>query len=487
MTRLYSRLVISLLLLEFIPLVASSSSILPVGQPEYDFLYGRWHRQEALTYDRFDYQLGPFSDSKQQFSFGPLEYVRQITESDIQLFVFAAEDFQSSRLTHPAGYESYRAGFAAHSSDKIFAYGNFSLDQRKAKDPFYSGKKWRGLAGGVEQAFVAYQTKTIDLMFGRFASFWGPRESLVLAATNNLDGFAYTVRWGHLVISYRLARLDGQNSLTDSGAVFENRYFAGHRLDLHLADNLRIGLFETVIFAGAGRTLELNYLNPLLFFHAEQLNDNINDNTLLGLDASYSPAKRLRLFGQLLIDDFQIEKKSQGDQEPNEYGLLVGGEVIDVMPRVDVQLEYTRVTNRTFNQPLPRNRYEYQHSLLGAAEGNDYDLLRAEVTRWFGEYMRGLMTLSYHRQGEGSVYEPWSSPWLDIQGSYREPFPTGVVEKTLSVGLGIAGFIGNHVFVQGMTGLMHHANFDHVENDNRTSAYLNIRLSTFFNFPMSID
>ncbi|HKK20824.1 MAG TPA: hypothetical protein VJ983_05065, partial [candidate division Zixibacteria bacterium] len=240
------KFIITLSLFVLARLCTYGTSVLPTGQPEYDFLYQRWLRQEALVHDRFDYQLGPFCDVGSRFSYGPFEYLRAIPPKQLRLFGFAAEDYGSSKLRHPFGYESYRGGLAANPFDHFFVYGNFVLDQRKAEDLYYSGKKWRGLAGGVEQAFVSYQSGSFHMMFGRFASFWGPRESLVLAATNDLDGLAYSVHWGHLVFSYRLARLDGDNAMTDSGAVFQNRYFAGHRLDLHLTDNLRLGLFETV-------------------------------------------------------------------------------------------------------------------------------------------------------------------------------------------------------------------------------------------------
>ncbi len=469
------------------PFSAHGTALLPVGQPEYDFLYQRWLRQEAIVHNRFDYQLGPYSSLTNDFSYGPFSYLRDIPRNTLQLFGFAGEDARISKLVHPVGYESYRGGLAANPFDRFFVYGNFLLDEQKAKDQYYSGKKWRGLAGGVEQAFVSYQTKSFQLMFGRFASFWGPRESLVLAATNDLDGLAYSVHWGHLVFSYRLARLDGDNRLTDSGAVFENRYFAGHRLDFHLTDRLRLGIFETVIFAGAGRTLELNYLNPLLFFHSEQLNDNINDNTFLGFDFSYLPVDRVRLYGQLLVDDFQIEKKSQGDQEPNEYGLLIGGEFVDALPGTDLQLSYSKVTNRTFNQPLPRNRYEFHRTLIGDAEGNDYDLIKAGAIHWLSESSNLSLDLSWRRQGEGNVNDPWTTPWLDIQGSYREPFPTGTVEKTLAAGIGGKTFVAEHFYIQGEAGLEHYSNFGHLAGQKKNSAFVRLRFSTFFNLPVAVE
>ena len=82
----------------------------------------------------------------------------------------------------------------------------------------------------------------------------------------------------------------------DEVEQFENRFFAGHRLDIHFSRQLRIGFSETIIYGGPGRQIDLVYLNPIMAFHAAQLNEGINDNTLLGFDFSYTAARGVRFF-----------------------------------------------------------------------------------------------------------------------------------------------------------------------------------------------
>jgi len=405
----------------------------------------------------------------------------------LNLFAFADEDFGASKYNHSQGFESFRGGFVANPVKNLFLYGAFLLDEHKAKDKFYTGKKWRGLAGGVEESFVFYQSKFFDVKAGRFASFWGERNSLVLSARNNLDGFEYSFHWGKLVLSYRLAKLDGLNPDKDTVSVFENRYFAGHRLDIHLSKKLRFGVFETMIFGGPGRTVELYYLNPLLFFHSNQLNKNINDNSFFGFDFTLKPRKGWKLYSQLLIDDFQIDKKTQGDQEPNEYGLMVGSYWVNLLQGFDAKLEYSRVTNRTYNQDLPRNRYLNDNQLLSDALGNDYDRWVIKVSHWFNENFEVAGNFTYKRQGEGRVTTDWDTPWFDIEGDYHEPFPTGIVEKTAEPSVAFRGFVYRYFFISCEGGMKIINNFNNITDDDRNIPFFNLKISTFFSVPLRVE
>jgi len=127
----------------------------------------------------------------------------------MRLFGFASEDFRAAKESRAHTLETIRGGIAGRPVSKLFIYGSFVLDEGLAEDENYSGKKWRGLAGDVQEAFAHFRSGKIELTAGRFASFWGIRNSLIFSRENLFDGVAYTFRWGRLSLSYRLARLDG--------------------------------------------------------------------------------------------------------------------------------------------------------------------------------------------------------------------------------------------------------------------------------------
>jgi hypothetical protein len=455
------------------------ASVLPVGQPEYDFLYERWLHQEALHPNSFDFQIGPYSIHQFNGPLGPFDPWLDGSNDKLHLFGFAAEDFRSARYSQATGYESLRAGVRGRPFERVGVYADFVLDEELAKDPFYSGKKWRGFAGDVDQAFASYEGNRFKMLVGRFGAFWGPQRSLIFSPQQKLDGLAYTVRWGRLAVSYRLGALDGLNPDEDPVAQFEPRYVAAHRFDWHFSNRLRAGLFETVVFGGPGRQIDLFYLNPLIFFHGSQLNEKLNDNTTVGFDFDTQPLSRLSLYGQLVLDDIQLDKKSQSDQEPDQYGLLFGGYLADLWTGTDIQFEYERVTNWTFNQMHERNRYLNDGHPIGSVLGNDYDFTSLKLIHWWRELLQSNFTFSYCRQGEGRVDAPWTQPWEESEGDYSEPFPTGVVEKTTTVALGLKGFLFNRAFVDLQAGVDWLRNRNHLAGDNPTLPFVKLCLSLF--------
>jgi hypothetical protein len=466
---------------------SASAGVLPVGQVEYEFVYDRLERMDVLSADSYDYQLGPYRFDNELLHFGPFEDYRRILPGSLVMFSFLAEDFRASKRARADAYESLRSGIAGRPLDKVFVYGKFVLDEEMAEDENYTGKKWRGLAGGVEEAFVNYRSGPFDLTVGRFGSFWGLRNSLVLSYNEPLDGFGYSYRWGKLTISYRLARLDGFSPNGDDIELFENRYFAGHRLDFHFTKRLRIGLFETVVFGGPGRQIDLFYLNPLIFFHGSQLNEGIDDNIIVGLDFSFKPGTGIKLYGQLLVDDYQIEDKSRSDREPNEIGYIVGAYWADLAPELDATIEYNRVNNWTFNQALDRNRYLFRDQPIGGALGNDYDLVTLSLIKWFGDNLAMQADVGRIRQGEGSITAAWTAPWLAASGDYYESFPSGVVEKTTTAGTALKGFFFDSFFLSAETGVRWVSNYHNRQGDNRTLPFFNLILSAFVSQKLDLE
>ena len=453
------------------------AEILPLGQPEYDFLYDQRLLQDARRLDSFDIQIGPYVLARFENAPGPFAAWMNSQPERLQLFGFAAEDFRAARQTRRVNYESLRAGLTGEPFRRLQVYTDFILDKELAEDPHYTGKKWRGFAGDIDQAFVAYTAERINVIFGRFGGFWGPRESLVFSPRQKLDGFGYTVRWGRLSLSYRLGALDGLNPDEHDVAQFEPRYVAAHRIDWHFGNTLRAGLFETVVFGGPGRQIDLFYLNPLIFFHGAQLNNDVNDNTMVGFDFELQPRHGLLVYGQMLLDDIQLDDRTQGDQEPDQWGFLLAGYLADILPQTDLQVEYERISNWTFNQMLARNRYLFNGHPIGDVRGNDYDLATVRVIHWWRELLQSSLKLSYYRQGEGRMDAPWTQPWSQVEGDYSEQFPTGVVERTATVSLGLKGYLTSFAFVDLETGVDWVCNRGHQRADNRTLPFVRVYLS----------
>ena len=430
---------------------AGAANGVPVGQQPFTLDYDLVYRNGVL---KQDWSLLPPAGPFDVEWFRQLRDVRVtpalgMCEGDnpdaVRIFALGSERWRVERRYHGDDLPSFRGGFAWRPEKYCGVLVSADVDRAKALDPAYTGKKYHGLTGDLETAALFFRTGNVAVTIGRLRSFWGPqRVNLLISETAEpLDLLSLAYGKGRLTFNFLFARLD--QSRPDSadfirfpGRTFnDNRYLAAHRLDLRLHHRLRLGLFEAVIFGGEGRSPELYYLNPLHFFHAAQLNNKVDDNTILGLDLTILPGKGILVYGQLLVDDLQIDDKSQGDQEPNEFGMMAGlfraGQIGNLA--ADIKLEYIRITNRTYHQRDPRNRYLYRDRPLGHPLGPDADSLSVKARLWPQPTMFAEIELAYRRHGEGSLHTPWDEPWMVVEGGYDEPFPTGVVEKSLLIAI----------------------------------------------------
>lgn len=90
------------------------------------------------------------------------------------------------------------------------------------------------------------------------------------------------------------------------------------------------------------------------------------------------------------------------------------------------------------------------------------------------------LNISYLRQGEGRVIDEWTEPWLSATGDYSEPFPTGTVEKTASLSLGVKGYLKSVAGYDLQAGVDRVSNLGHTSGDNRTIPFLRLTLSATF-------
>ncbi len=331
-------------------------------------------------------------------------------------------------------HESFLPYLQADIGDNFSLLCRYSIDEGLAKDSTYTGKVWRGFAGDAAQAYLSFKLPYFNLFIGRENLSWGQsRLSPLILSPNSasMDMLKLQGEWSFFKLSSFFAQLDPVTVSESAGTIRYRRYLSAHRFSFKLKSLLELGFSETVIYGGKDRWFELYYLNPLLWFHASQLNENEDDNTFLGLDFNFSPLRRLLLYGEFLIDDFQIEKKSASDREPNELGYSLGLKLADFLGLngSELDLEYLRINNRTYNQKNPWNRYLYKNKLIGSPLGPDADDLFLSMGGYLGKGLQAKISYEHIRQGEGKVTSEWDEPWLSIE-DYKESFPSGIVEKT---------------------------------------------------------
>ena len=110
---------------------------------------------------------------------------------------------------------------------------------------------------------------------------------------------------------------------------------------------------------------------------------------------------------------------------------------------------------------------------------NDYDLLKMKLYNWLKPDKAVSFNFSYMRRGEGGIINQWTAPWLLSSDGYSEKFPTGTVEKTMTLSLSSEGFYFNHIYLNFETGFKKIKNYQHIPEADKTLQFINIKLSTF--------
>ena len=331
-------------------------------------------------------------------------------------------------------------------------YDTFLLDNRLDENPIYLGKTQSGYASYSEQAYGLLSHKGFQFKLGRDFIRWGVgRDATLLVSdfSRPMDIFSASYSSRYFRFSYFAASLDpssykvGSNQLTVCNLVQtgsplrsdrQNRYLTAHRLEIRPWKYLYISLSESILYGGSNFSYDLAYLNPFMFYHGVQMNGPNGGNTIGSLSFAFMPKQGIFLYGDLMIDDIQIEKTGPGDLEPNEVGYIIGVNVADPMGifGLDLYGEYTRITNRTYNTLQPWEKWLHRNQPMGHFLGNDFDRTIAGFSYWPRPQYRFSLEYENRRRGEGLIEQPFDTPWMDVPigEEYHEPFPTGVVEKS---------------------------------------------------------
>lgn len=91
----------------------------------------------------------------------------------------------------------------------------------------------------------------------------------------------------------------------------KSKYAAFHYLNWDITDFIRLNLFESIIWAADDSTtqrgFDINYLNPVIFFRPVEFSTGSPDNVLLGIGLQIRFLKNNYIYGQFLLDEFNLE------------------------------------------------------------------------------------------------------------------------------------------------------------------------------------
>ncbi|MEO1451425.1 MAG: hypothetical protein AAFV07_17975, partial [Bacteroidota bacterium] len=314
-----------------------------------------------------------------------------------------------------------KLGFYTELSDNIqraqqFLYQEYSERERLPGEGFV---KQFGDANGLDyfhtRGYITYQPWSfMRLKFGQDRAFWGQGyQSLQLSdhAANYLLFNISTRIWKLEYVNHFTQFIDFIQNKNDTEGTFPRKYGAYHLLNYHINPRLSIGLFESVIYAAqmpnGTRGLELQYLNPIIFYRSVEQYIGSPDNAFLGFTWRANFFKRLQFYGQFMLDDYNYSRRNDGTGFwGNKFGWQGGLKYIDAfnISTLDLQIESNRIRPYTYQHfNVASNFTQFGQSLGHGAGGNLQDLhLIARYRPWPAwEFMGHYMWLQQGREIEG--------------------------------------------------------------------------------------
>ncbi|MCS7004091.1 MAG: hypothetical protein NZM38_02060 [Cytophagales bacterium] len=162
---------------------------------------------------------------------------------------------------------------------------------------------------------------------------------------------------------------------------YPRKYLALHQLTTNITNHLSVSIFESVVFSRqdsmGNNPLEIDYLNPIIFYRAVEHWLGDPDNVLLGFDFKWNLAKKFRIYGQAVLDELLLKEFfKQTGWWGNKQALQMGLIYVDVLKikNLDIQLEHNIVRPFTYthfgiNTPF-MNHQHYNQPLAHALGAN---------------------------------------------------------------------------------------------------------------------
>lgn len=333
------------------------------------------------------------------------------------------KDYQSSLLKNSKGY------------DYLYADGEFSADLGKYFQ-LGMGHGRHQLGDGIRSLLLS------DFSTSRF-----------FIRLNAQAG-----RFQYQSLFYELAA--NSSYAVGAAGLLDKKYLSNHSLGIRLGKNGIIGIMESVVYS-RGKGFELQYLNPVILYRFVEQALGSPDNVLMGLHGSYILKGRVKLYGQVLLDEFLLKRLIEsmgwwgnkiafqaGVRYPEVLGISgfdFQGEINIVRPFTyaysDSIINYTH-QNQALAHPLGSNfielllRLKYQSASQWNIQYvcNSYIQGRDKGTENFGsnilrdsdERMRdfgykigdGMQAMVFHHSLMAS-WKFWTRSWVDLDIHYR--------------------------------------------------------------------
>jgi len=191
---------------------------------------------------------------------------------------------------------------------------------------------------------------------------------------------------------------------------YRRKYMVAHHLSVNIGERWRVGLYETVVYADSAGTrgLEWDYLIPVIFYRpVEFALGSEAGNVLLGMNIHYELSDRIRLYGQIGLDEFKFSEVTAGDGWwANKYTVQLGAKLLEPIPGLFLQGEFNFARPYTYTHEGGDMAYAHYNQALAHPLGANFRELI-----FIANYYRGRFFAETHLQYSWRGLDPPGENW----------------------------------------------------------------------------
>jgi len=202
---------------------------------------------------------------------------------------------------------------------------------------------------------------------------------------------------------------------------FARKYLSSHYLSININSRLNFSVFESIVVGDTSQMegLDASFLNPIIFYRpVEFAVGSRNGNALLGAAFSYKTFNKQMLYGQFVLDEFQLSSIiAQEGSWVNKYGFQLGYKWYDAFQVMGLfqRMEYNTARPHTYQHREILTNYAHYGSPLAHPWGaNFHEIIYQAIyqkNRWEGD-----LQFNFGRMGADASGSNWGS---DVYLSYE--------------------------------------------------------------------
>lgn len=210
--------------------------------------------------------------------------------------------------------------------------------------------------------------KYINLTLGRGKnSFGNGYRSLFLSSeANSYPYLKITTSVWHIKYINLFSMMNDIRGAAGVPGKYHTKYTSMHNLSWNMSKRINVAVFESIVWSQGNtqypRGFDLTYLNPVIFYRPSEFQIGSPDNALLGLSTSIKVGKHILFYGQLMLDEFLLQRVREGEGwYANKQALQLGVNAHRVFGVKGLQFRAEYNVVRPFMYTHSDTRQNYAH------------------------------------------------------------------------------------------------------------------------------